>query len=125
VAGVSAIPHLPDGVTQALNSITPKGGTTGPPTGEAAPFGWLPAAGAPFVDVRFLLAQSRVVAVAGVEPGVVGEGVEQAGGHVVDQGREVFWGGGLADASGEQSIASAVNRCTTWVIATRETVADE
>jgi hypothetical protein len=45
----------------------------------------------------------------GVEPGVVGEDVEQAGLHVVEKRGEVRWGAGFADAAGEQSIALTVN----------------
>jgi hypothetical protein len=68
----------------------------------------LPAAFAPFVDVGFLLAVGRVVAVAWVEPGVVGEDVEQAGMDVVEDRREVLRRPGLAFAAREQGITSAV-----------------
>jgi hypothetical protein len=73
-----------------------------------------PAAFAPFVDVGFLLAQGRVVAVAWVEPGVVGEDVEEPGGDVIDQRREVLRGGGAPHAAGEQSITSAVKKTVAW-----------
>jgi hypothetical protein len=55
--------------------------------------------------VRALGAERGVVAVAGVEPGVVGELVEDPRPHVVDQGRERLRGGGLADAAGEEGVA--------------------
>jgi len=62
----------------------------------------LPASGAPFLEVRLLLAKGRVVTVTRVEPGVVRELVEDAGLHVVEQGREVLRGRGPADATREQ-----------------------
>jgi hypothetical protein len=41
-------------------------------------------------------------------PGVVVQLVEDAGRHVVDQGRKVLRGRGPADAAGEQRIALTV-----------------
>ena len=51
--------------------------------------GGLPAAGAPRRQVRALLAQRAVVAVAGVEPGVVRQDVEDAVFHIIEQRREI------------------------------------
>src|SRR4051794_29444764 len=49
-----------------------------------------PAAGAPLGEVGAFGAERGVLAVARIEPGVVGEAVEQLVLHVVDQGREVL-----------------------------------
>jgi hypothetical protein len=48
-----------------------------------------PAAFAPFVDVGLLFAEGRVVAVAWVEPGVVGQDVKDPRRDVVDQRIEI------------------------------------
>jgi hypothetical protein len=56
-----------------------------------------------------LLADGGVVAVAWVEPGVVGELGEDAFGDVVQQGLELLRVRGPADAAGELGITSAVN----------------
>lgn len=55
-----------------------------------------------------LFAEGGVVAVAGVEPGVVGEVAEDAFGDVVEQRVEVLGGGRAADAAREQRIPTAV-----------------
>ena len=69
-----------------------------------------PAAGAPLREVRALGAERRVVAVAGVEPGLVGQPVEELGGHVVDQGREVAPASQVLPTPPGNS-ESPVNRC--------------
>jgi hypothetical protein len=68
-----------------------------------------PAAFAPFVELGAFRAEGGVVAVAGVEPGVVRELVEDPRLHVVEQRREVLRRGGLADAAGEQRVTLTVN----------------
>jgi site-specific DNA recombinase len=60
--------------------------------------------------VRSLRAEGGVVAVAGVEPGLVGEGAEELGLDVVDEGAEVVRiAPGVADAAGEPCRVSPVN----------------
>ena len=69
----------------------------------------LPAALPPFLQVGALGAQGGVVAVTGVDPGLVGEGVEELGGDVGEErgeGRGVVEG--VADAAGEEAGVSAV-----------------
>ena len=57
-------------------------------------------------QVRALGAEGRVVAVAGVEPRVVGEPVEDLGGHLVEElGEGVGVAEGVADPAGEQRVA--------------------
>src|SRR5215210_6477186 len=76
-----------------------------------------PAALAPLLQVRALGAQRRVVAVAGVEPGLVGEPVEQLGGDVVDQLPEgVVVVEGVADAAGEERVAGEEMRVPVRVV---------
>jgi hypothetical protein len=50
-------------------------------------------------------ADGGVVAVAGVEVGVVGEDVEESELDVVDQGLEVLWAVGLAHSAREHAVA--------------------
>jgi hypothetical protein len=84
---------------------------TGLPACQAASLGtYLPAALAPFVDVVFLFAQGRVVAVAGIEPGVVRQVVEDPRRHVVDQRREVLGRSRASHTTWEQRIASTVKK---------------
>jgi hypothetical protein len=72
--------------TEPLNAYSKRAAyMTGSPVRKFSP-----AAGTPFVDVRLLFTQGRVVAVAGIEPGVVGQDVERAEFHVVDQRREIL-----------------------------------
>jgi hypothetical protein len=52
--------------------------------------------------MRTLLAQSRVVAVAWVEPGVIRQYVKDPGRHVIDQRGEVLGRSRATDAAGEQ-----------------------
>jgi hypothetical protein len=54
------------------------------------PSGALPAAGAPLGNRRWFCAERRVLAVAGIEPGFVGEAVEQLVLDVVDERGEVL-----------------------------------
>jgi hypothetical protein len=68
-----------------------------------------PAAFAPLREVGALLTDGGVVAVAGVEPGVVGELGEDAFGDVVLERGEVLGRRGPADAAGEASITLVVN----------------
>jgi hypothetical protein len=63
-----------------------------------------PPAFAPLVEVRPLRTERRVVAVARVEPDVVGQLVENPRPNVVEQGGEVLRRPGAADAAGEQRI---------------------
>jgi hypothetical protein len=74
--------------TEPLNAYSKRAAyMTGSPVRKFSP-----AAGTPFVDVGLLFTQGRVVAVAWVEPGVVGQDVEQPRLNVVDQRREVLRG---------------------------------
>src|SRR6476620_3957177 len=66
----------------------------------------LPAPLAPLREMGPLVAEDRVVAVAGVEPGLVGEAVEDLGADLVDQGREgVRVSEGVADTAREEAVA--------------------
>jgi DNA-binding transcriptional ArsR family regulator/uncharacterized protein YndB with AHSA1/START domain len=68
-------------------------------TGDQLPR--LPAAVAPLAEMGTLRAQRRVLAVPRVDPGRIGEGIEQALAHVGEQGREVPGRVRLAHAAGE------------------------
>src|SRR4051794_3433691 len=76
-----------------------------------------PAAGAPLLEVGALVAEDRVVAVAGVEPGLVGEAVEDLGADVVEQrGEGVLVAEGVADATREQAVAGPQVRGAAGVV---------
>src|SRR5689334_8653646 len=64
-----------------------------------------PPAFAPFAEVRTFGAERRVVAVAGIEPRLVRQGVEHAGFEVVHERREVRRVGRPAGPAGEQRVA--------------------
>jgi DNA-binding transcriptional ArsR family regulator/uncharacterized protein YndB with AHSA1/START domain len=64
----------------------------------------LPAALAPFVQVRALGTERGVAAVPGIHPGRIRERAEQAFVHVGEQRGEVRGGVGLAHAAGEQRV---------------------
>src|SRR4051812_29075238 len=65
----------------------------------------LPAAFAPFAEVRALPAEGGVVAVARVDPRLVRKGAEHPLLEVVHQRREVVGRPGLAWATGKQRVA--------------------
>ena len=89
--------RLQAGVVQAVDPTSPMPARPGRPKRRD-----LPAAGAPFVQVRPLGAERGVVAVPGIDPGRVRERAEQAFGHVGEQRGEVRGGVGLAHAAGEK-----------------------
>lgn len=70
----------------------------------------LPPAFAPFVELGTLLAKSRVIAVAGIEPSVVRQLFEDPRLNVIDQRREILGGSGFPNSAGEQSIALTVKK---------------
>src|SRR4051812_3268652 len=88
-----------------------------------------PAAFAPLLDVRALGPQRRVAAVAGIDPGLVGQPAEQLGVDVVDQRgepRRVLLR--VADAAGEQAVAGEQVRAVRAQVKQRDRaggVADE
>lgn len=51
---------------------------------------WLPASCAPFCEAGSLCAEGGVIAVAGVDPGLIGQGVEYLGLQAVHQGVEIL-----------------------------------
>src|SRR6185295_19337435 len=86
------------------------GSTRGVPTG-------LPAPRAPLRQRRTLRAERRVLAVAGVEPDLVGQPVEDLRRHVADEGGEahrVLFG--VAHAAREQGIAGEEVAAVFWVV---------
>src|ERR671910_6263 len=74
--------------------------TTGSPAG-----GGSPASSAPLSELRSLGADRGVLAVAGIDPGVVRQRAEQPLLDVVDQAGEVLRLPGLAHSSGEEAVA--------------------
>jgi len=84
----------------------------------------LPAASAPFLEVRPLRAQRGVAAVAGIDPGRVGQPVEDLLHHVgvqrVEPGRVLLR---VPDAAGEPAATGAVAGCRWLVFASLSSVA--
>lgn len=65
----------------------------------------LPATLGPFVQAWPFRAEGGVRAVAGVDDGVVGEGVEKPLGDIFEEAAEFAFVAGLADSAGEEAIA--------------------